>query len=75
MRFPNKVSSYNESVFSKLCEIIDVVSQKDMSLYSVYQETKEQYVSLSEFIDALDCLFMLNKVEYFEDEGVLHYVA
>ncbi len=75
MKFPNKVTSYKESVLSKLTPILDLLSRKNMQIYEIYIETKEQYSSCSDFIDALDCLFALGKIEYLDDEGVLHYVA
>lgn len=75
MRFPNKVTSYKESIFFTLCPILDLLSKKDMSIYDVYNETSSNYASVTDFIDAIDCLFALNKILYFEKSEVLHYVA
>ena len=33
------------------------------------------FADTAEFIDAVDCLFALNKLEYNEDLEVLHYVG
>lgn len=46
-----------------------------MSIYELYEKTKNQYKSLTEYIDALDCLFALNQIEYLDDKGVLHYAV
>lgn len=75
MKLPSKVTSYKDSVLCKLCPILDLLSQKDMPIYEVYRETQNQYESISDYIDALDCLFALCKIEYRDGEKVLHYVA
>ena len=75
MKFPNKVISYKESILSKLTVLLDVLSCKDMSLIELYYDTQKCFFDMSEFIDAIDCLFVLNKIEYNEDLEVLHYVS
>lgn len=74
MRFPNKVTSYKESVLCKFCPILENLYQNDMSIYDVYCKTKNNYDTLCEFIDTLDCLFALGIIEWFDDQEVLHYV-
>lgn len=75
MRFPNKVTSYDESILSKLCPILNELSQKDMLVYEVYLTTKDNYEDSSVFLDCLDCLFALNKIELLSNLEVLHYVV
>lgn len=75
MKLPNKVISYEDSVLSKLPIILDVVSDKDLSLLELFDNTKQHFFDTSEFIDAIDCLFALNKLEYKEELEVLHYVG
>jgi hypothetical protein len=75
MKLPNKVTSYEESILSKLTAILDLLSQKNMQIYELYVETRKQYSSYSDFVDTLDCLFALRKIEYLDNEEVLHYVA
>ncbi len=75
MKLPNKVTSYKESVLSKLYSILEVLCQKDMHIYELYYNTKEKYSSYFDFIDALDCLFALGKIVYLENKEELHYVA
>lgn len=73
MRFPNKVTSYKESILYEFCPILEIISKNDMSIYDVYCETKNNYETLGEFIDVLDCLFALGKIEWVDDKEVLHY--
>ena len=75
MKLPNKVTSYEESILSKLTPMLNLLSQKNMQIYELYVETRKQYSSYSDFVDALDCLFALRKIEYLDNEEVLHYVA
>ena len=75
MKLPNKVITYKDSVLSKLSVILDVLSDKDVSLLELFDNTKQHFFDLSEFIDAIDCLFALNKLEYKEELGVLHYAG
>ena len=75
MKLPNKVISYQESVLSKLTILLDILSVRDSSLIELYFNTKQYFSDTSEFIDTVDCIFALNKLEYNEDSGVLHYVS
>lgn len=75
MKLPNKVTSYKESVLSKLTIILDILSIRNLSLIELYLNTRQHFSDTSEFIDAVDCLFALNKLEYDEDLEVLHYVG
>ena len=75
MKLPNKVTAYEESVLSKLYPILNSLCYKNMQIYELYIDTKTEYSSYLEFIDALDCLFALGKIEYLGTEEVLCYVA
>ncbi len=75
MKLPNKVTSYSESTLIQLSPILTTLSVRDKTVIEVYQDTHRQYQSLEEYIDALDCLFALGKIEYLEESGVLHFVA
>lgn len=75
MRLPNKVTLYQESVLSKLNVLLDVVCNRDLSLTELYSVTQKNFSDMAEFIDALDVLFALNKLEYNDELEVLHYVG
>lgn len=74
MRFPNKITSYKESVFALFPAILTRLSQFDISPSELFEAIKKQ-ASPSEFIEALDCLFILKKIKLDLQKGVLHYVA
>ena len=69
MRFP-----YKESILRLLPLILDELSRCDMSPTELFESLNDK-PSLSEYIEALDCLFALGKVELVQQSEVLHYVA
>lgn len=75
MRLQNKVTSYQESILSKLVVLLDVLCNGDVSLIELYSGTQQHFSDISEFIDAIDVLFALNKLEYDQELEVLHYVG
>ncbi len=75
MKLPNKIITYDESTLSKLIPILNELSFADITPFALYKKTINNYKSIEEFIDALDCLYALNKVIYIEQGGVLKYVA
>lgn len=75
MRLPNKITSYSESVLSKFCAILNIISKSDISIYELYNLITDNFDSVIEYIDVLDCLFALNKIEFNENTGEIHYVV
>ena len=74
MRFPNKITSYNESILSKFYPILSALSRQDMPVYSLYYKIKQYFPSVCDYIDALDCLFAMGKIALDEEKGILRYV-
>lgn len=68
MLLPNKLFSYNESVFSKLPIILRVLDQPKTphELLLILQNTIK---SPLELLGALDCLYALKEIEFNEEEG------
>lgn len=74
MRLPSKVTSYEESSICKLPILLKVLRDKNLTPYELYIISEKHFECIEEFIDALDCLYVLNKVIYDEVRGIL-YVA
>lgn len=74
MRFPDKITSYKESILRLLPLILDELSRCDMTPTELFGSLHNK-ASLSDYIEALDCLFALGKVELIQQSEVLHYVA
>ena len=73
MKLPNKIYSYSESVLSKLVPLIEILMESDETVTSLYQRSKKHFDNIQEYIDALDCLYALNKIVLSENME-LHYV-
>ena len=73
MRLPNKVISYNDSIISTFPMILGILKDKDYSIIELYDRIKASW-DIECYIDALDSLFALGKIEIDEDTRRLHYV-
>ena len=60
MIFPNKLISFSESILAKSINILLVVEDTNMSI--------------SEFLLAMDILYLLGKIKFDENTQVIEYV-
>lgn len=75
MKLPSKITSYGESTLSKLPPILSVLQNTDIGVFALYESTAEFFINIEEFLDALDCLFALQKIRYDAEREVLCYVV
>ena len=73
MKFPSKVTPYKESIIAKFPMVLEKVEKKDMSPQELYKSMKNKVTDISEFMDIMDCLYALNKIEL--DGEVVRYVG
>lgn len=64
MLLPDKMIKYKESVLAKLVPVLNFL-QINTPLFPerLYSETKNSFSSLSEFIQTLDALYALGKID------------
>lgn len=74
MKLPNKIVSYDESILSKAVVLLEILSKKDMNIMDLYSASKKQYKSVSDYIETLDCLYLLNKIVFIEESEMIHIV-
>lgn len=74
MLFPNKLFTYSESVISKFPIILSELSEPTSPI-ELYKRVSDRLTGVSEYLDALDCLYALRKIEFDEEEGVLRYAG
>lgn len=74
MLFPNKLFTYSESVISKFPIILDELSEP-LQVIDLYKRVSDRLTGVSEYLDVLDCLYALKKIEFDEENGVLRYVG
>ena len=73
MKFPSKVTPYKESIIAKFPVVLGKLEKKDMSPSELYKSVKRQVTDVREFMDIMDCLYALKKVEL--NGEVIHYVG
>lgn len=74
MLLPNKLFSYSESILPKLPLVLKVLKKESLGVQELYKKIGKDFSGINEYIDALDCLYALHKIEYDDGEEVLRYV-
>lgn len=75
MLLPNKLYSYNESIISKFPGILQILKSAPFSVSELYRMVQKDVTGVNEYIEVLDCLYALNKIEFVEELEVLRYVV
>lgn len=71
MRLPSKLYRYNESVFADMVEILSILTHP-IGVYDLYKSVKRKIGSLDRYIEALECLFLLGKITFDTEVGVIN---
>jgi len=74
VRFPNKVTTYRQSIISKFPIILKVLETQDYSVGSLYNKVEKKMDGPEEYVQVLDCLFFLGKICFLPGADILHYV-
>ena len=74
MRLPNKAIPYVQSVIARFPQVLEIVSQRDISPRELLKLANADKQDMADFLSALDCLYALGKIE-FSRGGKLHYVG
>lgn len=73
MKLPSKVTPFKKSIIAKFIPVLIELRKGDLSPSQLYKKTKNKFQNLAEFLEVLDCLFILEKIILIEDKEVLHY--
>lgn len=63
MRFPNKLFRYKETVIYD-CSVIMETLEGETSVLDLYKACRNKCNSVQGFLDALDVLYALDKIDY-----------
>ena len=74
MRLPSKVTPYRRSILAKFPAVIKILKQGDIRPGDLFQGVKRNGINMGDFIEILDGLYLLGRVEFLQGKGVLHYV-
>lgn len=75
MKFPNKVTPYQASILAKFPIVLVLLEQQDMKPGDLYKKIKSKVSDVGEFLEILDCLYALGRIELNREGSVLHYVG
>ncbi len=75
MKLPNKVITYKESLLAKFPIVLVVLKEQEISADLLYKKVKSKVDDIGEFMEIMDCLFALGKIELDVKKGVIRYVA
>lgn len=71
MIFPDKLIKFQDSIIAKSIFILKALEGNSSPPSSLFEEVKTHYEDISEFILALDVLFMLNKIKINDEHWVI----
>lgn len=73
MSFPNKFTTFDKSILAKISLlIIDEIDS--ISISELIGLRLQKFEDISEFMLALDVLYVLGKIELDENQGIINYV-
>lgn len=73
MPFPNKFTSFDKSILAKITNLI-IEEVDSIALSELMKLRLNKFEDISEFMLALDILYVLGKVNLDEEKGVINYV-
>jgi len=73
MRLPSKTTKYSESTLARFPVVLGILKKAPTTPRMLYQVTKIQIPDVAEFVDVLNCLYALRKIEM--KGGVLYYAG
>lgn len=72
MIWPSKVTKYSESTLSLFPVFLNELNKVDLSPNDLFKKTKKKVKDIREFVEVLECLYALNKIELKGEK--IHYV-
>lgn len=72
MKFPSKVTSYKDSSIALFPVVLSYIEKEPIPVSDLYKKIKNKVNGLTEYLEILDCLYALHKIEL--EGGTLHYV-
>lgn len=64
MKLPNKLFSYEESIISKFPIVLNELNGKEyITIYQLYINVIKKFDGISEFMQLLECLYALGKID------------
>lgn len=75
MRYPNKVTSFKESILYKMTIVLETLNCGEFSVEDLYKKCRRSFETTSDFIETLDALYALNKIKIQTYSRRIEYVG
>ena len=76
MKLPNKLFSYKESTISKLPVVLsEIIENEYVTIYQLYMNVIGKFDNISEFLEVLECLYALGKIDYDNELRRIRYAV
>lgn len=75
MQLPNKLYSYSSSILSKFPVILRTLQNGEIQVLTLFLNNQDRFDSINDFIETLDALYALRKIEYDAEKGVIQLVV
>nr|WP_305020017.1 MULTISPECIES: ABC-three component system middle component 7 [unclassified Lactobacillus] len=72
MKMPSKVTDYRESTLANLPKLLKRLNKRAMNPQQLFNATRRNFDDVGEFVESLDCLFILGKIYLDKETGVIH---
>lgn len=72
MIWPSKVTAFSDSTLSLFPIFLEEIIKEDQTPNDLFKKTKKKVKDIREFVEILECLYALNKIELKGDK--IHYV-
>ena len=73
MRYPSKVTPFSKSTIAHFPAVLEALQKSGLTPRELYRKVGKKAGELDEYLDVLDCLYALGRIERLP-EGTLHYV-
>lgn len=71
MKYPNKLISYDNSTIKKIELSYKEINKCDCTPIELYDKLKNHFDHINEFVEVLDCLFLLDKIILSEEGRIV----
>ena len=74
MLLPSKITTFQESVLSKFPLVLSALTQESKSISALFDIVNGNVKDIVEYLDILDCLYALGKIDYNPETRLIDYV-
>jgi hypothetical protein len=75
MLLPSKITTFQNSILSKLPVALNLIQQGNKGAVALFAEMKPNVRDIVEYIEVLDCLYALGKIDFNEETREIEYVS